>query len=90
MGKFPTILIIAKVILTHKKGDKSECDNYRPISLISNINKRLEKLVHGKLFCFLEKGKLLFEGLYEFRNKRSTTDALTDITKRIRNACDKR
>ena len=23
------------------------------------------------------------------RNKRSTTDALTDITERIRNACDK-
>ena len=25
-GKFPTILKIAKVILIHKRGDKSECD----------------------------------------------------------------
>ena len=31
LGKFPTILKMAKVILTHKKGEKSECENYRPI-----------------------------------------------------------
>ena len=87
-GKFPTILKIAKVIPVHKKGDKSECDNYRPISLISNISKLLEKLVHKRLYSFLEKEKL-FEGQYEFRNKCSTTDALTDITERTRDACDK-
>ena len=88
-AKFPTILKIAKVIPIHKKGDKSERDNYIPISLISNISKLLEKLVHERLYSFLEKEKLLFEGQYGFRNKRSTTDALTDITERIREACDK-
>ena len=88
-GKFPTILKIAKVIPIHKKGDKSECGNYRSIFLISNISKLLEKLVHERLYSFLEKEKLLFEGQYGFRNKRSATDALTDITERIRNACDK-
>ena len=48
-GNFPTILKIAKVIPIHKKGNKSECDNYRPTSLISNISKLLEKLVHERL-----------------------------------------
>ena len=88
-GKFTTTLKIAKVIPIHKKGEKSECDNYRPISLISDISKPLEKLVHERLYSFLEKEKLLFVGQYGFRNKRSTTDALTDITERIRVACDK-
>ena len=88
-GQFPTILKIAKVIPIHKKGDESVCDYYRPISLISNISKLLEKLVHERLYSFFEKEKLFFEGQYGFRNKRSTTDALTDITERIRNACDK-
>ena len=88
-AKFLTILKIAKVMPIHKQGDKSECDNYRPLSLISNISKLLEKLVHERLYSFLEKEKLLFEGQYGFRNKRSTTDALTNITERMRDACDK-
>ena len=88
-GKFPTILKRAKVIPIHKKGDKSECDNYRPITLISNISKLIEKTVHERLYSFLEKEQLLFEGQFGFRNNRSTTDALIDITERIRNACDK-
>ena len=79
-GQFPTILKIAKVIPIHKKGDESVCDYYRPISLISNISKLLEKLVHERLYSFLEKENLLFEGRYGLRNKRSTTDALHDIT----------
>ena len=88
-GKFPTILKIAKVIPIHKRGDKSECDNYRPISLISSIRKLIEKTVRERLYSFLEKEQLLFEGQFGFRNNRSTTDALIDITERIRNACDK-
>ena len=38
-GKFPTILKIAKATPIYEKGDKSECGNYRSISLISNISK---------------------------------------------------
>ena len=88
-GKFPTILKIAKVIPIPKREDKSECDNYRPISLVSNISKHIEKTVHERLYSFLEKEQLLFEGQFGFRNNQSTTDALIDITERIRNACDK-
>ena len=68
----------------HKRGDKSECDNYRPVSLISNISKLIEKIVHERLYSFLEKEQLFFEGQFG-----STTDALIDMTERIRNACDK-
>ena len=88
-GKFPAILKIVKVITIHKRGDKGECDNYRPISLISNISKLIEKTVHERLYSFLEKEQLLFEGQFRFRNNRSTADALIDITERIRDARDK-
>ena len=41
-GKFPSSLKAAKVIPVFKKGDKSDCNNYRPISLTSNISKIVE------------------------------------------------
>ena len=60
-GKFSTILKIVMPI--HKRGDKSECDDYRPISPISNIITLIEKTEHKRLYSFLEKEELLFEGL---------------------------
>ena len=45
-GKFPTVLKIASVTPTFKKGNKLDVNNYRPISLISNISKIIEKLIH--------------------------------------------
>ena len=88
-GKFPTVLKIAKVVPIHKGGDKSECDHDRPIPLISNVSKLIEKTVHERLYSFLEKEQVLFEGQFGFTNNRSTTDALTDITERITDARDK-
>ena len=38
-GIFPNLHKIANVIPIHKKGDKLNCSNYRPISLLSNISK---------------------------------------------------
>ena len=40
---FPNILKIANVIPIHKKVNKLDCNNYRPISLLSNIRKFFEK-----------------------------------------------
>ena len=41
---FPNIAKIAKIVPLYKKDNKLECNNYRPISLLSNIGKLIEKL----------------------------------------------
>ena len=79
-GVFPNILKIANVIPIHKKGDKLDCNNYRPISLLSNISKISEKSMHIRLVNFLKKNKLLFCHQFGFRNGCSVNHTLTNLT----------
>ena len=67
-GVFPNLLKIANVIPIHKKGDKLDCNNYRPISLLSNISKIFEKCMHTRLTNFLRVNKILFSHQFGFRN----------------------
>ena len=77
-GKFPS-LQIAKVIPIFKKGDKLDCNNYRPISLIFNISKIIEKLMHRRLFLYLAQNSFLYNLQLGFRNGHSATLALLVI-----------
>ena len=48
-GVYPDQLKTAKVVPVFKKGDKLLVSNYRPISLLSNLNKIYEKIVYKRL-----------------------------------------
>ena len=87
-GTFPDLLKFVNVIPVFKKGDNLDYNDYRPISLIWNIGKLIEKIVYKRLCSFLEKNSLLFEEQCGFRNKLSTNHALIDITNRIQEPCD--
>jgi len=89
-GIFPDILKIAKVVPIHKKESKILVSNYRPISLLSNIEKILEKLMHCRLYDFLDKSRLIYELQFGFRQKYSTSYALLNLTENIRQALDDR
>ena len=55
-GVFPSQLKEAKVIPVFKnKGSPFDAENYRPISLLSNIDKIFQKLMHKLLINFLDK-----------------------------------
>ena len=83
------LLKIANIIPDFKKGDKEDYNNYRPISLISNLSKLIEKLAHKRLYNFLQKFSLLFEKQSDFRVKMPTNHTLIDITNKIQEACNK-
>ena len=87
-GIHPNKLRIAQVIPIFKKDSKLSPSNYRPISLLSNINKILEKLVFSRLYKFLELHKCLYQLQYGFREDHSTNHALINITESIREALD--
>ena len=52
IGVFHSSLKLAKIIPIHKKGDTQDSNNYRPISLLSNLSKIIEKLIHKRLNSF--------------------------------------
>ena len=51
-GDFRNCLKLAKVMPVYNKGDQCECNNYRPISLLSNISKLIEKLLYNSFTNF--------------------------------------
>ena len=48
-GIFPECLKTAEVIPTYKKDKPTEKTNYRPISILSNISKIYERLMHDNM-----------------------------------------
>ena len=85
-GKFPTPWKKAKVTAVFKKGSKSECTNYRPISLLSVPSKVIEHLLCSQLKSHLLEHNLQNEHQWGFRPKRSTEDALLYMTEKWRKA----
>ena len=87
-GTHPDILKIAKTIPVYKKGSRLTISNYRPISLLSNLNKIFEKVIFNRVYDFLEDYDLLYKYQFGFRKKHSTNHALISITEQIREALD--
>ena len=85
---FPNILKTANVTPIFKNDDPALCNNYRPISLLSNISKIFEKIIHARLSVFLSTNNILYEKQFGFRNQHSTNHALIEITEKIKQGCD--
>ena len=81
-GIFPSIYKIAHVIPLFKSGDPKLLNNYRPISLLSNISKIIEKTAKLYLVSFLEENGLLHNNQFGFRGGKSTQDAIVYLIKK--------
>ena len=88
-GVFPDALKIVKVIPIHKGGSTQDMNNFRPISLLSIFDKIMEKLMHKRLYQFLEEHNILFENQFGFRKQKSTIHALIQITEQIKETIEK-
>ena len=80
-GTHPEKLKHANVIPVFKKGSRLLISNYRPISLLSNLNKIFEKLMYKRIYAFLEKFNVLYDLQFGFRAKHST-NAFISITEK--------
>jgi hypothetical protein len=86
-GKVPAGWKRAKICPVHKKGNKSEITNYRPISLLSITSKTLERCLYAKIIDELK--PLISSAQHGFLAGRSTTTQLLECYDYIGREIDK-
>ena len=79
---------IARIIPLFKSGDKQNVSNYRPISLLPQFSKILEKIFNKRLMNFLNSNNLLYLRQYGFRKNMSISLAIMELVENITNAMD--
>ena len=76
---FPSLWKLANVTPVHKKGNKDECTNYRPISLLSCVGKVFERCIHKHVYYFLSTNHIITESQSGFLPGDSTVNQLLCI-----------
>ena len=83
-------IVLFLVVPVHEKDSKIDFSNYRPISLLSNLDKILEKIMYTRIFKFFSNNNLFYPLQFGFRQNYSTTHALISLTETIRKCLDER
>ena len=81
---------MARVVPIFKEDSELEYQNYRPISLLSNIEKILKKLMHKRVYQFLTENKVIYDLQFRFEQNFSTAYVVISFMENIRQALDKR
>lgn len=76
LGIFPDDLKRTVIKPLHKKGDKNDISNYRPIALISIISKIFEKALLSRIIDFTEKYSIISDMQSAYIKGRSTVRAI--------------
>ena len=82
-GNFPKIWNESFISLIHKKGDKHDPNNYRGISITSNLGKLFNKIIHERLFEFIDSNKLISKNQIGFKPKARTADHIFSLKSMI-------
>ena len=80
LRSFPSCWKTANASPIHKKNNRNDIRNYRPISLLSNISKVFERLIYKPVYEYLTHNKLLNDKNSGFRKGDSTINQLAKST----------
>ena len=83
LGVFPDLLKIALVLALLKKGDPTNCLNYRPISILHFISKIFEKCLYSRLYNYSISKGIISDRQFGFLRGKSTEMAVLSLTEYI-------
>ena len=86
-GSFPDSLNLGNITPVHKKGEPTEKENYRQVSVLPLLSKIFERLIYDQLNEYLE--QYLNSLLCGFRKAHSTQHALFRLLQEWQNELDK-
>lgn len=90
-GHFPETFKEARVKALYKgKGSRKKCSNYRPISVLSNMSKILEKLLYQRIYSFFSKNNIIATTQFGFLPQSNTTSAVLHAISRIKQSMNER
>lgn len=88
--KCPDAWKLANVTPLHKKDNRQQVKNYRPISLLSCVGKVFERCVFKEVFNFLHTNKLFTKFQSAYMPNSATTDQLIELYHIILEALEKK
>ena len=75
-GYYPLRWSESLVFMLHKKGERSDPNNYRSISLLNIISKLFTSILQKRLYSWCVLNNVLSENQFGFRPNRSTIDCI--------------
>ena len=88
-GVFPDKLKIAKVIPIHKKDDKTQLENYRPISILPAISKVIERVIFDQMHDYFTPTNYILKANMDLEKTHSTELAAAEMIDRITQELDR-
>ena len=70
-------------MLVYKKDSKLKCSNCRSLSLLSNIEKVLKKLMYKGEYNFLTESRIIYELQFGFRQNFPINHTLINLTENM-------
>ena len=87
-GMFPSEWKKGNIFPIHKKGDKQNIKNYRPVSVLPICCKIFERLVFNEMFIYLTANKLISKSQSGFQPGDSCINQVLSITHKIFTSSD--
>lgn len=85
LNYWPSTFKLAKITPIPKPGkDKGHAENYRPISLLNNLGKLFEKMLHRRIMSFVSENNILNAEQFGFRPQHSTSHQVLRVTNHIK------
>ncbi|KAG4067412.1 hypothetical protein HA402_009649 [Bradysia odoriphaga] len=84
IGYYPSEWKLVHVLPVLKPGKEADDPgNYRPISLLCNLSKVLEKVIYKRIFDFCQTNKIIPDRQYGFKPTHSTVHVLLKLLEDI-------